>query len=188
MRLTLNLLPLLRNAPNPRVLTVLSGGREKIMREEDIGLKQHWSSTAVINHTTTMTSLALEHLAKNERRLTFLHVFPGLVKTDIIANLTAPESSGLWIRFQVLIMRSLVALLMVFIGVSPKDSGERQAYHLTSESYRPGAWLVGPTSDVIPPNSALEMYQERGWTEKIWEHTIGIFQSALISGDNSIRQ
>ena len=71
-----NLLPLLRQSPRPRVLSVLNGDREKSMRDEDIGLEQHWYPLAVINHTTTMTSLAFEHLAENDNRITFLHAFP----------------------------------------------------------------------------------------------------------------
>lgn len=73
MRLVSNLLPLLRKSSRPRVLSVLNGGKEKAMRDEDLGLEQHWSTISIINHTTTMTSLAFDHLAENDERITFLH-------------------------------------------------------------------------------------------------------------------
>ncbi|CZT52701.1 uncharacterized protein RSE6_14060 [Rhynchosporium secalis] len=41
IRLITNLLPLLRQSPNPRVLSVLCGGKEKFMLENDIGLHQN---------------------------------------------------------------------------------------------------------------------------------------------------
>ena len=186
MRLTLNLLPLLRQSPRPRVLSVLSGGREKSMRDEDIGLEQHWSQRAVINHNTTMTSLAFEHLAENDKRITFLHAFPGLVRTDIFARLTAPESSGIAWRVALALIRGLAAMVMLIFGISAEDSGERQAFHLTSDRYSPGAWRIGSLSDQVSAPGVLEQYRERGWPEKVWEHTVRIFDKALAIGSDSV--
>jgi len=39
IRLIMNLLPLIRQSPRPRVLSVLNGGREKAMLDDDIGLE-----------------------------------------------------------------------------------------------------------------------------------------------------
>lgn len=97
MRLTTNLLPLLRQSPRPRILSVVNGGREKQMRDDDIGLEnaQNFTSCAAINHTTTMMTLAIEYLAENDKRITFMHAFPGLVATDNFSRLAAPESFGI---------------------------------------------------------------------------------------------
>jgi hypothetical protein len=149
---------------------VLNGGKEKSMRDEDIGLEQQWSPLAVINHTTTMTSLVFEHLAENEKRITFLHAYPGLVQTDIFARLTAPESSGVVWRVTLASIRGLVAVVMLIFAMSAEDSGERQAFHLTSDRYNPGAWRIGYLSDQVSVPGVLEQYRERGWLEKVWEH------------------
>ncbi|KAF4219099.1 hypothetical protein CNMCM8980_010048 [Aspergillus fumigatiaffinis] len=186
MRLVWNLLPLLRQSPQPRVLTVLNGGREKSMHDEDIGLEQHWSPLAVVNHTTTMTSLAFEHLAENAKQITFLHAFPGWVRTDIFARLTAPESSGVAWRVTLAAIRGLVAVVMLIFGMSAEDSGERQAFHLTSNRYSPGAWRISPKSDEISTLGVLEQYRERGWPEKVWEHTLRVFDKALAIGSDSV--
>lgn len=58
MRLVSNLLPLLSQSQHPRVLSVLNGGKEKAIYDNDIGLAKNWSPIAVINHTTTMTTLS----------------------------------------------------------------------------------------------------------------------------------
>jgi len=66
---------------------VLNAGQEKPLNETDLGLEQHWSSTAVMGHTITMTSLALEYLSENDKEITFFHVTPGLVNTEILNKL-----------------------------------------------------------------------------------------------------
>lgn len=178
-----NILPLLRRSTRPRVLSVLNGGREKRMRDEDLGLEQHWSPRAVINHTTTMTSLAFQHLAVNEE-ITFLHAFPGLVRTDIFARLTAPDSSGLTWSVILACFRGFIAVAMLFLGVSADESGERQAYHLTNDTYGSGVRLIGSSSDLSPKPSVLDQYQVRGWPEKVWEHTVCIFERRLSSASH----
>ena len=179
MRLVWNLLPLLRQSPRPRVLSVLAGGREKAMRDDDIGLEQHWSTVNIINHTTTMTSLAFEYLAGNDKGIIFMHAYPGWVKTDIFTRLTAPESSGVGWRITLALIRGLVTLIMMLFAMSTEDSGERQAFQLTSDRYSPGAWRIDDKSDRISAPGVLEQYRERGWPEKIWEHTVRIFEKTL---------
>ncbi|KAI1116884.1 hypothetical protein F5Y14DRAFT_448680 [Nemania sp. NC0429] len=64
MRLLSNLLPLLRRSEGGgRVLSVLNGGKEAFINEDDIGLDKNWSLFSVVGHTTLLTSLALDHLA-----------------------------------------------------------------------------------------------------------------------------
>ncbi|CAD6574369.1 MAG: hypothetical protein ASARMPRED_006680 [Alectoria sarmentosa] len=186
MRLICNLLPLLRQSPRPRVLSVLNGGREKSMYDEDIGLEQHWATRAVIDHATTMTSLAFEHLAENDQRITFLHAFPGLVRTDIFARLTAPESSGVAWRVVLASVRGLFAILMLIFGMSAAVSGERQAFHLTGDIYSPGAWRIDSLSDQVYASGVLEQYRERGWLEKVWEYNVRIFDKALAIGSGGM--
>ncbi|RDL31189.1 Uncharacterized protein BP5553_09978 [Venustampulla echinocandica] len=187
MRLTWNLLPLLRQSPRPRVLTVLNGGREQPMRDEDLGLEipHHWATLAAINHTTTMTSLAFEHLAENDKRITFVHAFPGWVKTDIFSRMTAPESSGVTWKVVLALIQGLVAIVNLFIGISAADCGERQAFHLTSDIYSSGAWRVDQLSEQVITPGVLEQYRERGWREKVWEHTMRVFEKALATDTRS---
>lgn len=181
MRLIQNLLPLLRQSPRPRVLTLLNGGKEKPIFDDDIGLEKRWSSEAVIAHTTTMTSLALEHLAKEDEQITFLHVFPGLVNSGNFIRVTAAESAGvIWRAMLTVFCRMITAVQLIF-GITPKECGERQAYHLTSDQFGPGAWRVGNSSEIVSAHAGgvFEKYKDGGLSEKIWEHTTAIFESAF---------
>jgi hypothetical protein len=96
MRLTQNLLLLLRKSPRPRGLNVLNAGWERKVLDSDIGLSNpsNYSIGRCVDHTTTLMTLGLEYLAGNNREITFLHTFPGLVSTEIFTRLKAPEGSG----------------------------------------------------------------------------------------------
>ncbi|KAL2065554.1 hypothetical protein VTL71DRAFT_3224 [Oculimacula yallundae] len=180
IRLISNLLPVLRQSPNPRILSVLSGGREKAMLENDIGLRNSWSSASVINHTTTMTSLTFDHLAKYDTTITFLHSFPGLVKTNIFAAQTAPKSSGLLWKISLALLRMVFAFLMAVLGISPEESGEKQAFILTTKKFGPGVSLVSEKCEESAVPSALLKYHDGGWAEKIWEHTLKVLEQVEV--------
>jgi len=164
----------------------LNGGKEKPLNDDDIGLQQHWSSLSVINHTVTMTSLTLEYLAENDSRITFLHASPGFVRSDIFDRLTAPEDSGIAWRMALAVICGFVKVIMMLVGISVEESGERHAFHLTSDRYGPGAWRVDPVSDLVEAPGVLERYREAGWRERVWEHTMGVFDKALATVVSSV--
>ena len=186
IRLVCDLLPLLRQSPRPRVLSVLNGGKEKALHGQDLGLDEHWSPFSVINHTTTMTTLAFEHLAEENRRLAFLHAYPGLVKTNIFSRLTPPESSGLLWRVTLASIRGLAAMAMLCFGMEVKECGERQAFHLTTDRYGPGMWRINSASEPVSAPGVLERYREGSWSERVWEYTMSIFDLTLAIGSDSV--
>jgi len=179
MRLTSNLLPLLLKSPHPRVLSVLNGGKEKPMNDEDLGLEKNCTTRAIMAHTITMNSLAFEHLAKNDKAITFLHAAPGLVKTEIFSGLPVPVSTGVLRRVVLVLIQRLLWLLQLVLGVSPEESGERQAFNLTSDRYGPGAWRISQLSEEALGGEVMEQYRERAGPERVWEHTMCVFERAL---------
>jgi hypothetical protein len=164
-------------------LSVLNAGKEATMKDEDVGLEQNWSPFTVINHTVTMTSLAFERLAEYDKKIIFLHSSPGWVGTDIFSRLNAPESSGIGWRMLLTLIQGIVAVSHKIVGTSVTECGERQAFNLTTDKYSPGAWRVDPSSDQISAQGVLGQYRDRGWPEKIWEHTVRISDKALTRGE-----
>jgi hypothetical protein len=151
------------------------------MRDDDMGLEnaQNFASRAAINHTTTMTTLALEYLAENDKRITFMHSFPGLVATDNFSRLAAPESFGLLGRVLVAFIGCFVSMVQHLFGMSAADCGARQAFLLASDKYGPGeVWRINEKSEPVTAPGVLERYRERGWREKVWEYTVGVFEKA----------
>ncbi|KFY72413.1 hypothetical protein V499_07459 [Pseudogymnoascus sp. VKM F-103] len=186
MRLIQNVLPLLRQSSRPRVLTLLNGGKEKQMFDDDIGLETQWSADAVITHTTTMTSLALEHLAKDDERITFLHVFPGLVNSGNFIRVTAEESAGVVWSVMLAVFCRMITVVQLIFGITPEECGERQAYHLTSDQFGPGAWRIDNSSEVVtvPAGDVFEKYRDGGWPKKTWEHTTAVFERVGATGND----
>ncbi|CAK7235584.1 hypothetical protein SBRCBS47491_009342 [Sporothrix bragantina] len=84
IRITQLLLPLLNAAPQARVVSVLAGGREARINENDFALSEprSFGVTAGNNHVTTMMTLSLEHLAFENPRVSFVHTFPGGESAD----------------------------------------------------------------------------------------------------------
>lgn len=164
MRFTTNMMPLLERAAastvtassagahpprsDPRVFSVLNGGKEKRLITQDLGLKDHYSIVNVVDQTTMMTTLAFERLARDHPAVTFIHEHPGIVRTNIIANflssLGGPSSTGntitffprIWGRIIGFISKLILLPIFYLIAISPKQSGERRLFETTTPLYK----------------------------------------------------
>ncbi|KAI3331806.1 hypothetical protein HD806DRAFT_478368 [Xylariaceae sp. AK1471] len=181
MRLLFNLLPLLNQSPRPRVLSVLNGGMEKRVVENDMGLEKSWTVGNLVNHTTLFTSLTFDGVAAQNPELTLIHNAPGLVESDNLRRIRLPADAPFMRRVWVSVAKFLISVIRYFIGMPPKEAGERQTYHLTSDTYGPGSFRVNKSSEIVPSNDALMTYRESGWINKIWEFTVAAWDKALTS-------
>lgn len=84
--------PLLSLAPYPHVVSVLAGGKENTINEDDLDLKHNYGVLTSAHHGTTMSSLAFEHLARQNPAVAFVHIYPGYVRTNIL------QSGFSWVR------------------------------------------------------------------------------------------
>ncbi|KAF2651545.1 NAD(P)-binding protein [Lophiostoma macrostomum CBS 122681] len=181
VRLIFNLLPLLHRSPRPRVLSVLNGGKEKAVLESDLGLENtaNYAPRAAINHTTTMMTLALETMSSSNKNITFMHAFPGLVATDNFARLSAPDSYGVIGRVVLALFSRFISIVQWLFGASASDCGARQAFLLTSDTFGPGkSWRIDEKSEPAGDSALLVEYREAGLSEKIWDHTLTVFEKA----------
>ncbi|KAM0171268.1 hypothetical protein ACHAPF_008301 [Botrytis cinerea] len=166
------------------ILNIDAAWQELKMQDEDIGLlnPENFGPRVAINHTTTMTTLALEYLSQNDANMniTFIHSFPGLVASDNFSRLTAPDSFGLLGKILVPLIGTLFSVIQKIFGISTADCGARQAFLLTSDRFENGkTWRVDDKSEVITSsNDALEYYREKGWREKVFTHTLEVFEKA----------
>jgi NAD(P)-dependent dehydrogenase (short-subunit alcohol dehydrogenase family) len=173
LRLVWNLLPLLNRSENPRVLSILNGTKEKRIDESDIGLEKQWGIVAVVNHTTLLTSLAFDYLAEHDdkKHITCIHATPGFVHIDTARTAFPSKQNGWWHWALVSTLQIVSGWIIHFFGLPAELPGQRHAYHLTSDNFRPGLWRVDRHSDVVPDNDVLREYLQKGRTEKAWEHT-----------------
>ncbi len=79
------LLPLLNRSADPRVISVLSAGQEGEVIMDDMGIKNpaNHSVFPAMKQNVTMLSLALNHLARDNRGVSFMHTNPGMVSTAV---------------------------------------------------------------------------------------------------------
>jgi hypothetical protein len=92
-------------------------------------------------------TLGLEYFAENNKEITFIHTFPGLVPTQIHTRLKAPEGSGVVGKALVVLLSRFGSTLQSVVGMSVLDCGARQVWVLTSDEYGPGElWRLGKSS------------------------------------------
>ena len=100
------------------------------MHEDDLGLHGNGNYTVQSSalQTATMQTLAFEHLAAQNERIAFIHIYPGLVRTAAFSR-GGNSAVGLLMRYIV------SPLLMTFFASSAEDVAARVLFYATNERY-----------------------------------------------------
>ncbi|KAK3309847.1 uncharacterized protein B0T15DRAFT_488551 [Chaetomium strumarium] len=198
VRLVHKLLPLLRLSDSPRVVSVLAGGSEKRLVEDDMGLRATYSMMSAVNHIACLQTLALAHLAANNPEVCFIHGHPGLVKTSIVSNAFSTPAQGFFDAVTRFFGSWVVGPLFNMIAMSEQESGERHAFLVTSTDYMSpaasklrgreqhqqvglmnGLYLVNSYGELRADWPLLEKWMNDGAVEKAWSHTLHVFDTVL---------
>jgi len=182
MRFITNFLPLLNAASGTslsRVVSVLAAGMEGKLQLDDLSLKSHYSLSACANHATTMNSLIVEELATANPKVSFVHTYPGFVKTNLARSFGS--------------LYSVFSFAITPFAVPLGESGERHLYAATSKTFPPlekpdaeasigstgvkgsGAYLLHWNGESTGKEKLLKEYRAQGVGKKIWEHTLDVF-------------
>ncbi|KAL4866707.1 hypothetical protein BDV12DRAFT_187242 [Aspergillus spectabilis] len=184
MRFISNLLPHLQLSPSPRVINILAGGKEishTQLDESNLDMSKSFSLMTAGYYATTMLSLSQEYLSKQHPGISFSHVFPGFVPTPIFRR-----------GFGSLVGGVIDAVVGMF-GVGLEESGERCLFIATSGAYPPlkaegqaqdgvvggGAYILGYDGGDVANKEIMKGYRERGVAERVWGHTLGVFERVL---------
>ncbi|KAE8364901.1 short-chain dehydrogenase/reductase [Aspergillus caelatus] len=179
MRFINNLIPQLTQANSnkgstsalSRVITVLGAGHETKIDMNDLDLKHKYSLDSCDVHATTMSSLMVEEFASRYPSTTFIHTYPGIVKSGI-----SREAGP--------IVGRLVRAVM-FLGrpwmVAEQESGERHLgdSRVHAAVSRRGAYLVKWDGSEVGDRRFLDEYHASGVGRKVWEHTEEMLQTVL---------
>lgn len=174
------------------MVSVLGAGREASTLEiENLDLKQGFSIGKAGDHATTMTSFAFEGAAKANPRTSFVHAYPGGVKTGFF------KEAGAMVRLGGKLLMTLASPWTVDIT----ESGERHLYAATSGVYPArekdggveiggesikkgsdgevgnGAYLIGSDGERSANDKALKVLRARGAGKTIWQHTTELLRS-----------
>ncbi|KAL0565211.1 hypothetical protein V5O48_016815 [Marasmius crinis-equi] len=123
-----NLLPLLQQSSSlKRVVTVFAATKEGLIDESDFSGRNITNPMKIRGHASSIVSLSLEILAQTAPDVSFIHVFPGLVKSNL-----GRDASG-W-------MKAITALSKVTVplfAMPNEECGERHVFLATSAKYPP---------------------------------------------------
>ncbi|KAL8698013.1 MAG: hypothetical protein Q9201_006804 [Fulgogasparrea decipioides] len=195
-RFIINLLPLLRSAPHlRRIVTVFGAGKEGPINPTDFPA---WKvpMLAQRGHTSSMTTLSLEALAKEAPEVSFIHNFPGLVKTNLARGGEGPA---------VFVLKQVFKVIGPMLAMSNYECGERQTFLGTSARYprgkdlgangvplarglevargtngQSGSGVYSVDSDGQTAGAKVEAllakFRKEGMVEKVWKHTVEEFE------------
>ncbi len=134
----INLLPALQRATGlKRVVTVLAGGYEGFFDDQDwagFPARKLLKSRA---HVASMLTMANNVMARQAPDVSFVHNYPGPVKTNFGKDVKGPAAA---------VGRGLFNLLgnIIFDYLSPAECGARQLYAATSARFAPATgYAVG---------------------------------------------
>ncbi|KAJ4316385.1 hypothetical protein N0V84_007900 [Fusarium piperis] len=186
MLFILNLLPLLREAEAPRVVSVLGGGLETTSLElEDIDLKkpENYGPRKVQLQYLTMNTITLDKLAAEDPDVTFIHSWPGWVNTGNVNRGVDPGTFMAWVVW--LFLEPLISLF----SFSDEESAQRHLFQSTSaafggrgvpwtgkqgvnslETQENGLFIVNYKCDCTPHAKAVSALREKA-QKRVWDHT-----------------
>lgn len=193
MRFLLNLLPLLEAAPSPRVVSVLAAGQEGTIFPDDMSLKdpKNYGVASAGGMAASYNTLFMEQLQKQHPRISFVHTFPGLVRT----NLLQTEHFGPVFKF--FINWIVLPTIGRFVFASQDDAGARHLFAATSPMYAAaepaeamavtgsnnvkgsGVYTLNENTDSVQNEKILGPYRQNGMDQKVMEHTMNEYERIL---------
>ena len=193
IRFIIKLMPLLLAAPQPaHVVSVYAGGLEAKLFEDDLSLRnpKHFNEINVRSHNAHLTTMAFEHLAKQHEKVSFVHVFPGIVITPSYSDSGFP----LWFKIIWCIVGPIVRLTQ---AIPHEDAGSRMLFYKTPQfaarseaastgmsveivegtdrARGSGAYAVNAKSDVATTKADYAALRKKGFEDRVWKHTMRAF-------------
>ncbi|KAH9836142.1 uncharacterized protein C8Q71DRAFT_68266 [Rhodofomes roseus] len=121
-----DLLPLLRKAKEAgeeaRVMSVLGPGSGWKVDLDDLGLKKRYNPLKALTSAATYNDMMIESFAELEPRMSFVHAFPGLVRTPLMGTIGKVLLYPLSVTPEVCAEYMLYALLHSQPGASRRDN------------------------------------------------------------------
>ncbi|KAL8642159.1 MAG: hypothetical protein Q9228_001119 [Teloschistes exilis] len=201
-RFIVNLLPLLKQASSlRRVVTVFAAGYEGPITTSDF---QAWKVPMLSQrgHLSSLTTVSLEALARDAPSVSFIHDFPGSVKTNLARG---GEGAAIYV------LKQVFKVIGPLINMPNQECGERQLFLATSGKYpsedleASGVPLTAGDSPVANGTSGksgggvysvgsdgessgakvvelLAQFRKEGMVEQVWRHTNEEFER-ITGGD-----
>ena len=151
---------------------------------------------SVNTHSATFTSLSIDLLAKKYPDTSFVHIYPGLVKTQQLTNWIKTP----WIKF---LADWVIVPMVTPFTVGIEEAGARGLFYLTSARYPSlngkkdndkidgvklveglqvakgeGAYMLGKSGEE-GEGKIMKTYRENGMRERVWGHSLEVFEGVM---------
>lgn len=152
---------------------------------DDMGIKNpaNHSVFPAMKQNVTMLSLALNHLARENRGVSFSHTNPGMVNTDVHSKWLAELGNGFASKVIRFAASWMVLPLMHAMGRTPGQAGEVGLFAMANGRFGAASgkdfWRLGELADEEKKVELLERYEGDGTGVKVWEHTLEVFREVV---------
>jgi hypothetical protein len=173
------------------VISVLLTGRETLLDLQNLDLKTKYSTSTCLAYATTMTTLSFYHLAKINLGISVIHTNPGIVKTGMMRYLSWHMRAVSHAGYAVLSPWRMEVeesgerhLEMGFAEryVSAGDMEDsKEGEELRGISGQKGAYALYNKGQEVEKDVVVKIAGE-SYAEKIWGHTLKIFDDVENSG------
>ncbi|KAI9710179.1 MAG: hypothetical protein M1828_002212 [Chrysothrix sp. TS-e1954] len=198
-RFIISLLPLLQQGTGlRRVISVFAGGKEGKLYTDDLE-GRNIPVLAGRGHMSALLTLFLEAAAKKAPDVSFVHNFPGAVKSGAMKDVSGVQGT---------LIKTLFAVAGPFIFMKDEECGERHLFLATSARYGPseqrgasgvplsrnitlaigtdgkggsGVYSTGSDGETSGPKvqALLAKYKSDGVQEHVWDQTQAVFTRVL---------
>ncbi|EJD39534.1 NAD(P)-binding protein [Auricularia subglabra TFB-10046 SS5] len=160
-----------------RVLSVLAGGMEGPLRENDLDLRAPgaWSFWNASVHAATMGTLALERFARANPGLSIVHSFPGPVETPGLERapkfgMSPPNAISQADGGALALFLAISDRYAVHPGLVPVPDGLDNAKKTSG-----GIFLVDAKGESVDNERVLADMRARSVDDIVWKHTQNVF-------------
>ncbi|CCM05843.1 uncharacterized protein FIBRA_08079 [Fibroporia radiculosa] len=163
-KFTRDLMPLLRKAKDTgedaKVISVLAAGHGSDIDLDDLGLKKNYTGVSSMRAAPTYNDLMFESFAEQQPDLSFVHIFPGIVRTPLLGT--------------------FFSLVLYPFTTSVSDCAEHVLYALLSANA--GAHRCDNKGDDLGKKYYYGSDEAR---ERLWKHTEQEVDHAVNSGKHT---
>ncbi|KAJ3721204.1 hypothetical protein C8R42DRAFT_721929 [Lentinula raphanica] len=146
-----------------KVFSILAAGKGSKIDLDDLGLKKTFSLSAAGTQVPTYNDLMMEEYASRYPSLSFIHAYPGWVRTNIGSASPSPV-----LRVATKLATSRLSPLS-YLATAQDDAGEYLLNGLLNTVSAPGAWRLDEHGNDIGKTRYFGDEESR---KKLWEHTV----------------
>mmetsp|Transcript_55630 Transcript_55630/g.92407 ORF Transcript_55630/g.92407 Transcript_55630/m.92407 type:complete len:299 (-) Transcript_55630:104-1000(-) len=160
--LLINLLLPSLQAGGGRVLDILAAGKGAPIDVDDLELKRDYSTSKSMARNALFNDVLVKELAVRYPDVAFHHLFPGLVKTDVLTNSNLPSC----------VFCALGAIYAIG-GTSPEKYAEAVVYASWDSKFgtEHSGRLVGPKLQDVKP---VPFASDKNAIDRIWTYSINV--------------